>query len=167
MARTTKSRTPKSKSKTTKPKRKITKKTTRQPAKKVVKNEAKKPSHKRVRKTKKESFELTSEQPTFFYSQDSETGEESLTQNASFTSPDSDTITLVSTQESKTPLTTVKSSDGTSSMSSIQKRAMVVQYYANMGPQKLKKPRKHAVHKKRSSNINSKKSPKRRSRSRS
>uniref|UniRef100_A0A6C0E786 Uncharacterized protein n=1 Tax=viral metagenome TaxID=1070528 RepID=A0A6C0E786_9ZZZZ len=87
---------------------------------------------------KKESFGLTSEQPTVLYSRDL---------SSTFTSPDDNTITFVSTKESVMPSHEITTPSGVTSLSGREKRAMVVQYYANMQPTRLKKNRKHSVKK--------------------
>lgn len=92
---------------------------------------------------KKESFGLTSMQPTILYSRDSNSGLETIKASQTFTSPDDDSITYVSTKTSILPSREITTPSGITSLSGREKRAMVVQYYANMQPTKLKKIRKH------------------------
>ncbi|NBV28718.1 hypothetical protein EBS02_06845, partial [bacterium] len=55
--------------------------------------------------------------------------------------------TFVSTKESVMPSHEITTPSGVTSLSGREKRAMVVQYYANMQPTRLKKNRKHSVKK--------------------
>ena len=138
--------------------RKVTKKVTRKVTRKVTKpkvTKSKKTVKRKVNK-KKESFELTSEQPSYLYTRDLGTGQETMMTSQTFTNPDDETITLVSSKESRTPETTVETSSGTATLSSSQKRAMVVQYYAKMEPQRFKKHRKHSAPKRKVSSSKSK-----------
>jgi hypothetical protein len=92
---------------------------------------------------KKESFGLTSMQPTILYSRDSNNGLETIKASQTFTSPDDDSITYVSTKTSIMPTREITTPSGITSLSGREKRAMVIQYYTNMQPTKLKKIRKH------------------------
>jgi hypothetical protein len=71
------------------------------------------------------------------------TGLETIKTNQTFTSPEDNSITFVSTKESVMPSHEITTPSGITSLSGSQKRAMVVQYYAKMEPTRFKKYRKH------------------------
>ena len=81
-------------------------------------------------------LKLTSQQPTFLYSKDPETGEETVASTAY--SNNKGVKTFMAKMNSHIPPTVYQSNNGSTVMTSSQKKAMVVQSYTNMNQSKFK-----------------------------
>ena len=115
-----------SKSQNSQPKKMKTKRTKKTKGTKMTKG-----TRARIAKLK-----LTSQQPTFLYSKDPRTGEETVARTASF---NQDGVkTFMARMNSRMPPTVLQRNNGSSVMSMSQKRAMVVQSYTNMNQTRLK-----------------------------
>jgi len=95
---------------------------------------------KRTKRTKRVSrnnkLKLTSQQPTVLYSRDPETGEETVASTAY--SNNKGVKTFMAKMNSHIPPTVYKSNNGSTFMTSSQKKAMVVESYTNMNQSKFK-----------------------------
>jgi hypothetical protein len=89
---------------------------------------------KRVSRSNK--LKLTSQQPTVLYSRDPETGEETVASTAY--SNNKGVKTFMAKMNSRMPPTVYQSNNGSTVMTSSQKKAMVVQSYTNMNQSKFK-----------------------------
>ena len=95
---------------------------------------------KRTKTTKRVSrsnkLKLTSQQPTVLYSIDPETGEETVARTEY--SNNKGVKTFMAKMNSHIPQTVYQSNNGSTVMTSSQKKAMVVQSYTNMNQSKFK-----------------------------
>ena len=105
-----------------------------QPRKMKTKRTKKTKTTKRVSRSNK--LKLTSQQPTVLYSRDPETGEETVASTAY--SNNKGVKTFMAKMNSHIPTTVYQSNNGSTVMTSSQKKAMVVQSYTNMNQSKFK-----------------------------
>ena len=106
---------------------------------KSQKSQPKKMKTKRTKNTKvskSNKLKLTSQQPTILYSRDPETGEETVASTAY--SNNKGVKTFMAKMNSHIQTTVYQSNNGSTVMTSSQKKAMVVQSYTNMNQSKFK-----------------------------